>query len=346
MCALFLRTSHCQALHESLLRKCVENNQRNAADKHADTDQLHLPSQRHCDIFRRVSGKILAHNGSDIAQLSGIDLVAGDEIPGVEQVRPLPDKTEQETAGDGRHCVRQHDLYKGMHRAAAVHIGRLFQADRDALEILPQHVDVQPVLQAHAGQAHYRIGDQRGPQVDIAAGCCLENPEDIKVRKGHEQRCLDRLRGDNDQHDHTGKPEFLQREFVSGEAVGHERRGNHLADGHHERNPRGVDHGGRHGSQFRHNPVVIQRHMPRQQPDRRVIDVLRRHQAHRKAGDQGLDDHEAQAEHQQAADHGDGDPSGCAFQQIAVASAVPFPEAFVLSDKNRIAFTHRTSPPL
>ena len=93
---LFLGTRHGQALYEGLLGEGVQDNQGYAADKHADTDQLHLASQRDRDVFGRVPGEVLAHDGGDIAQFPGINLVSGDEVPRIEQVGPLPDETEEE----------------------------------------------------------------------------------------------------------------------------------------------------------------------------------------------------------------------------------------------------------
>ena len=85
--------------------------------------------------------------------------------------------------------------------------------------------------------------------------------------------------------------------------------------------------------------------MPGQHHDRGVIKVLFLHEAHGETGNHRLNDHEAQAEHQQAPDDGNRDLFGPAFQQVSPAAAVPFPETAVLSDKDRIVFTHRISPP-
>ena len=263
-----------------------------------------------------------------------------------------------------------------MEGAAAVHVGRLFQARGDAFEVLPHHVDVEAVLQAHAGQAHDHVSRYVGAQVqrrsrhqgDQARSGAVhhaqqtfpegqsfrvhaeqrEDPQHVEVGKVHVQGRLDGLRRDDDDRDDAGEPEFLQREFIPGEPVGDQRGRNDLAHGYQQGDPQRVSHGveGPRAAdllqvgQFRHDPVVVQRHVPREQDDGGIVQVPFLHQAHQEAGQQRLEDHEAQAEHQQAADDGQRGMTERALQQVASAAPVPVPEAFVLADENRIILTH------
>ena len=343
---LLLGTRHGQAFHERPLREAVQDDQRNTAEQYGDGDQLQLASVRHDHRLGDVAGEIAAHPADHRAHLHGESPVARQEIPGIEQIRPLPHKAEQEAAGNRRDSIRQHDLHKGVHRAAAVHIGRLLQAHRDILEILTHHVDEQPVLQAHAGQAHDNVGRHRGPQVHRITRERLDNPKQVKLSECDIQGCLDGLRRDDDQQHHAGKPELFQREFIPGKPVSHQGRCNDLADRDHNGDPQRVDHGFRKTRQVCHNPIVVQRHMARQQDDSGVVQVPLLHQTHGKAGQHGLDDHKAQAEHQQCADNGNHDLLDPALQQVSFTAAVPGPEVLAFPDEYRIVLTHKTSPPL
>ena len=174
---LFLRTGHYDAFHKRALGKQVEDDQRDAAHQHADGDQLLLTAHGHDDGLGGVRGEVAAHAADDGGKLGGVDGHAGEEVAGVEQIRPLPHEGEQEAAGDGGHGVGQHDAQERMHRAAAVHIRSLLQRLGNACEVLTQHVDVQAVFQSHTGQCHQDIGCDAGTQIDGFPG-----------KKGNESR--------------------------------------------------------------------------------------------------------------------------------------------------------------
>ena len=209
-----------------------------------------------------------------------------------------------------------------MHGVAAVHVSRFLQGLGNALEVLAQHVDVQAVLEPHAGGAHQRVRHHRTAQVQRASRQELEDTEYIKLREIRVQGGLHGLGRNDDQQHHAGEPEVLQRETVSGEAVAHQRAGDHLQNRYQQARPHRVDHGFGEGSQVEHDAVVIQRHVAGQQHDGGIVQVLFFHQTGAQTGEHGLDDHEAQAEEQQAADQGNGQLLGLGLHQIAARPLV------------------------
>ena len=167
-----------------------------------------------------------------------------------------------------------------------------------------------------------------------------KDPQHVEVCEVHVQRGLDRLGRDDDQGHHAAEPQLLQWKIISGKPIGHQRGGNDLADGDHQRNPQGVQDRPGQIRQVRHDLVVFQRHVSGQQHHRGIIQVLFLHQPDGEAGQQWLDDHEAQAEQKQPPDNAPGDLGAALLQQVSAAAPVAVPESSVFTDVNRIVLTH------
>ena len=158
---------------------------------------------------------------------------------GIDDVRPLPSEGEEKNRHHHGPCIGQHDEEKSAENPVTVHIGGLLQFNGHSSEKLPQHVDIQAVLDPLAGHRKY---DKRYLRIQQVEPAQKETKLEIERRQdqlgGHQK-------GENYKAEENGGKFGLK----PGEAIGHHSAENGLQ---HPGDQGQLDAVGQGGGDFQH----------------------------------------------------------------------------------------------